>query len=481
MIVKQSKGKGFYGCLKYVMDKAKATYIDANVRAFDGIREMARDFREHCSINHRVKRVVYHATLSLPPEDKDKLNPLQWENLAHSFLAKMGFFEDPDTPSVPYLIVQHNDRDHDHIHIVAARVRNDGTCVSDSWDYRRGEKAVRELEIEFGLSQPFKQTNRKSPHSYLVEKLERIYSHSDDNLVSTPEEEEETPSNPENDPIADQVNQILEYRKQLLDSKKTEDEEETRINEEGETNDYSLSSLIERANKANLSPNSREIPPSNNTPISTINQSTQSSSSPVTTPPNLELTTLINEVCQQVKTIPEFLKTLKDRGVEATVKLTRNQCVQGIVYYYEGQRISGTQLGAAYTFPGLRKRQKLRFEKHHLPEIEAHNNSCQPLPAPPKWQWLQFVSNRFNQWLNQNQKQRYQDDNFEVRRDRDWLIIASHDSSFFVKARYDFQKRQWLPQSGWRFNQQAADFIRRKLSALSRENSDNIRRNFRSR
>ncbi|WP_231607185.1 relaxase/mobilization nuclease domain-containing protein, partial [Crocosphaera watsonii] len=478
-------GKGFYGCLKYVMDKAKATYIDANVRAFDGIREMARDFREHCSINHRVQRVVYHATLSLPPEDKDKLNPLQWENLAHRFLAKMGFFEDPDTPSVPYLIVQHNDRDHDHIHIVAARVRNDGTCVSDSWDYRRGEKAVRELEVEFGLSQPFKQTNRKSPHPYLVEKLERIYQNSDDNLVSTPQEEE-TPSLPENDPIADQVNQILEYRKQLLDSKKTKDEDETRINEEGEANDYSLSSLIERANKASIPPNSREISPSNNTPISTLHQNTQSPSSAVTTPQNLELTTLINEVCQQVQTIPEFLKILKDRGVEATVKLTRNKCVQGIIYHYEGERITGTQLGAAYTFPGLRKRQKLRFERHHIPEIEEHNRSCQPLPPPEgrrraKWQWLQFVSNRFNQWLTQNQKQRYQNDNFEVRRDRDWLIIASHDSDFFVKARYDQKKRQWLPQSGWRFNQQEADFIRSKLSAFSRENSENIRRNFRRR
>ena len=463
------------------MEKAKANFLDGNVYAFDGIRRMAREFRFQCSKNHRVQRVVYHATLSVPPEDKDKLNPLQWENLAHRFLAKMGFFEDPDTPSVPYLIVQHNDRDHDHIHIVAARVRNDGTCVSDSWDYRRGEKAVRELEVEFGLSQPFKQTNRKSPHPYLVEKLERIYHNSDDNLVSTPEEEEETPSLPENDPIADQVNQLLEYRKQLLDSKKTEDEEETRINEEGEKGDYSMSSLISRAKKASITPNSREIPPSNNTPISTLHQNTQSPSSPVTTRPNLELTALINEVCQQVKTIPEFLKTLSDRGVEATVKLTRNKCVQGIIYHYEGERITGTQLGPAYTFPGLRKRQKLRFEKHHIPEIEAHNNSCQPLPPPPKWQWLQVVANGMYQWLTQNQKQKYHDEVFEVRRDRDWLIIASHDSDFFVKARYDLQKRQWLPQSGWRFNQQEADFIRSKLSAFSRENSENIRRNFRRR
>ena len=483
MIVKQIKGKGFYGCLKYVMEKAKATFIEGNVYAFDGIRKMAKDFRYYCSINHRVQRVVYHATLSVPEEDKDKLNDDQWGDVGRRFLEKMNFcsdFEDMEVAQVPYIIVRHHDKDHDHIHIVAGRGRSDGTCVSDSWDYRRGEKAVRELEVEFGLSQPFKQTNRKSPHPYLVEKLERIYHNSDDNLVSTPEEEE-TPSSPENDPIADQVNQILEYRKQLLDSKKTEDEEETRINEEGEANDYSLSSLIERANKASLSPNSREISPSNNSTISTLHQSTQSPNFSVLTPPHLELTTLINEVCQQVKTIPEFLKTLSDRGVEATIKLTRNKCVQGIIYHYEGERITGTQLGPAYTFPGLRKRQKLRFEKHHLPEIEEHNRSCQPLPEPPKWQWLQDVANGLYQWLTQNEKQRYNNDNFEVRRDRDWLIIASHDSDFFVKARYDKKKRQWLPQSGWRFNQQEADLITEKVSGFSIGLEKKVRRNSRQR
>ena len=110
-----------------------------------------------------------------------------------------------------------------------------------------------------------------------------------------------------------------------------------------------------------------------------------------------------------------------------------------------------------------------------------HQPSCQPLPPPPKWQWLQFVSNRFHQWLTQNQKQRYHNDNFEVRLDRDWLVISANNSDFFVKARYDSQIRQWLPQSGWRFNQQVADFISSQLSGFSQDNSDNIRRNFRRR
>ena len=68
-----------------------------------------------------------------------------------------------------------------------------------------------------------------------------------------------------------------------------------------------------------------------------------------------------------------------------------------------------------------------------------------------------------------------------MRLDRDWLIIASHDSDFFVKARYDQKKRQWLPQSGWRFNQQEADLITEKVSGVSIGLEKKVRRNSRRR
>ena len=50
-----------------------------------------------------------------------------------------------------YVVVRHSDRDHDHAYIVASRVRLDGTTVSDSWDYRRSESAIRQLEREYSL------------------------------------------------------------------------------------------------------------------------------------------------------------------------------------------------------------------------------------------------------------------------------------------------------------------------------------------
>ena len=52
-----------------------------------------------------------------------------------------------------YVVYRHGDREHDHIHIVASRIRvSDGSTVSDSWDYRRSEKLIRELEQKYQLT-----------------------------------------------------------------------------------------------------------------------------------------------------------------------------------------------------------------------------------------------------------------------------------------------------------------------------------------
>lgn len=60
-----------------------------------------------------------------------------------------------------YVVYRHSDKDHDHVHIVASRIRiTDGTTVNDSWDYVRSEKLVRELEEKYQLT-PTISSNQK--------------------------------------------------------------------------------------------------------------------------------------------------------------------------------------------------------------------------------------------------------------------------------------------------------------------------------
>ena len=60
-------------------------------------------------------------------------------------MEKMGFSE------MPYLIVKHEDIDRHHIHIVALRVRPDGSCISDKNNFYRSKEITRELERKYGL------------------------------------------------------------------------------------------------------------------------------------------------------------------------------------------------------------------------------------------------------------------------------------------------------------------------------------------
>jgi len=142
VIGKQIKGRSFSKLLNYLFGKDGASLIGSNMEETTP-RGLAAEFRFCRQLNPRVSRSVYHASLSLPYTEH--LENDTWHEIAQKYLQAMGFDMNQ------YVVVRHSDRDHDHAHIVASRVRLDGTTVSDSWDYRRSEAAIRQLEQDYGL------------------------------------------------------------------------------------------------------------------------------------------------------------------------------------------------------------------------------------------------------------------------------------------------------------------------------------------
>ncbi len=156
MIGKQIKGKSFRGVLNYLFGKEGAKQIGGNMEGRNP-RELAAEFRFSRQLNPKVSRAVYHASLSLP--HKESLDDETWHEIAQKYLQEMGFDMNQ------YMVVRHVDREHDHAHIVASRIRLDGTTVSDSWDYRRSEAVIRKLEQEYNLQsvQPSWEKDSRSP------------------------------------------------------------------------------------------------------------------------------------------------------------------------------------------------------------------------------------------------------------------------------------------------------------------------------
>jgi len=143
LIANQTIGKGFAGALKYLLGKEEALIIGGNMVG-ETPSELSKEFSVSRALKPNLKRAVYHVSLSLP--HGEQLSTSKWNEVAGKYVQKMGF------SGSQFLVAKHNDTQHSHIHILASRVRLDGSVVSDSQNYKRSEKIVRSLEIEHNLT-----------------------------------------------------------------------------------------------------------------------------------------------------------------------------------------------------------------------------------------------------------------------------------------------------------------------------------------
>jgi len=148
MIAKHSLGQGFYGLLSYVLREgmpgreAEARLLGGNMSG-QYARELACEFAVFHDLNRAVRRPVFHAALRLPVGES--LTDAQWREAAAEYLTQLGYTD------AAYIVARHPER---HIHLVASRVRFDGTVV-DAWQDRwRSLAAVAAIERRFGLAQP---------------------------------------------------------------------------------------------------------------------------------------------------------------------------------------------------------------------------------------------------------------------------------------------------------------------------------------
>ena len=88
----------------------------ALVDEFDAVEKLRNQ-----SIDSEKKiKPVFHAMLSLKPGES--LTSDQWQTAVRTYMTDLGF-----TDTNLYVAVMHKDKDHEHVHIVANRIRFDET------------------------------------------------------------------------------------------------------------------------------------------------------------------------------------------------------------------------------------------------------------------------------------------------------------------------------------------------------------------
>jgi len=141
-----NEGRGFRGCLSYLLNKEKGELIGGNMIG-QTPQELAKEFKLSRQLNPTIQRPVFHVSISLVnrPDYRESLSDQRWNEVAQKYLERMGFDDNQ------YVVVRHHDSDHDHIHMVASRGRLDGKAVNIWQSKHRTEKILRQLEQEYNL------------------------------------------------------------------------------------------------------------------------------------------------------------------------------------------------------------------------------------------------------------------------------------------------------------------------------------------
>jgi hypothetical protein len=130
-------------------------------------RELAREFGAFREQRPDIAKPVHHASLSAAKGEK--LSIEKWSEIAEKYVEKMGF------SNSPYIVIQHLDTEHEHLHIVTSRIDTNGKVVSDFQSKMRAEKIMREVECEHDLQrvQPSREIERRAPTRGELEELAR--------------------------------------------------------------------------------------------------------------------------------------------------------------------------------------------------------------------------------------------------------------------------------------------------------------------
>ena len=143
----QVKGRSFRGALRYNQEKVaqgKGEVLDHSFlnTSDKGIMKEIAMVRVQ---RPDLKKYFYHTSINFPKD----------ENVSNDMMIKIGreYLEANGFNQNQYIMFRHKDAGHPHFHILVNRIGYDGSVVTDSNDYARSEKVLRDLERKYNLTQ----------------------------------------------------------------------------------------------------------------------------------------------------------------------------------------------------------------------------------------------------------------------------------------------------------------------------------------
>ena len=151
MVCKVISGKSIKGALNYNENKVReglaeciaAVNFIAEPEQLNFYNKLSR-FENLIEKNTRAKTNTVHISLNF--DVGEKLNQNKLNEIATTYMNKIGFGDQP------YLVYEHRDAAHPHLHIVTTNIQEDGKRISiHNLGKNQSEQARKEIEEKYGL------------------------------------------------------------------------------------------------------------------------------------------------------------------------------------------------------------------------------------------------------------------------------------------------------------------------------------------
>lgn len=165
------RGSGFRGVLEYAITrngkKEKGVIVGGNMSGTSP-RELSAEFGQVRNLRVDIAKPVSHNCLRLPAGER--LTAAEWSIIADDFMSQMGF-----TSSNQRIYVLHDDKDGQHIHLIANRVGEDGKVWLGKNENLMATKIINQLELKYKLEVTVQKVEKekKEPKKQEIERGKR--------------------------------------------------------------------------------------------------------------------------------------------------------------------------------------------------------------------------------------------------------------------------------------------------------------------
>lgn len=154
MIGKALIGNSFKACVKYCLNPTKKPVILEQSGVYgNDVMQLTNQFNTIAKQKETVTKKVWHGAISFA--HTDKVSDDLMVSVAKDYLSGLGLTNNQ------YMIVKHQDTEHEHLHLVINRITYDGKVTKDFQCGYKTMKLMQQLEKKYNLARAIDQPNKR--------------------------------------------------------------------------------------------------------------------------------------------------------------------------------------------------------------------------------------------------------------------------------------------------------------------------------